>query len=982
MAIVNEELIQGTEEQNVSNEAPKDIQNEEALKKEEKAIEVDDGIPFVVKEKMKPFDATCDEKATVSVKLSKPAHEFKWFFNNKEVIPDNKNFTMEETGEGVYSLSFVQCAMQDDKKPVKYVAKYRGRKDLTDSIRMKVKPAKPELFKNTKIKDLYDTGEEIALEIRVKGHKKPYNVSWAKGFRNVTEVSGKSEMKSEGDCVSLVLKNIVPSDAGAYKCTVKSSAGTSEIKFSPIKVKKSAVEEIPKTDEPVEVKKGLKMTGPREDKAPQMELGKMKLKKGIRKDVEKDVFEVKEQLKPAVVECGDAAKYTVKLSKKAERFVWFFNEEEIADTSDDFTTICNDDEARYSMFIKTCFLGQDKSKIKFVAVCENVELTYSVKLKVRPAAPGLKPIGEVKEAYCVGEDAVFALMINGHPEPFEITWFKGFKNIEGDNVSVETTVTRTTLTLKSIDMSAAATYKCVIKSSVGTSEYKYVPFKIKEKFEFERWEGGSHDDMKMKRDRSSSKSDSKNDSTAKPELKPSPPVITEDEIKANEEARLLEMSRRDSFDSWASCDEDDPLLKFRRKKRTDLESSLQVVEKLKAKVIEEDDEAVFKVVLSETVESFTWYINKVEVVDTERLTTISEDKLHMLIMRDCTLDDDKSSIRFLASLNDQDVFGSVRLKVQPATPKLKLKSRTLEEYLTGDDIPFELLIRGHPEPFEIKWSKGFRGVSHEDGKTEIDIQRKEVSLLVKDAELSDAGIYKCVIKSAAGTSEYKYDHIKMKENPDRIKREILDPFEVTEKMKPVVVECGDHADFAVTFSKTPDQIKWYIEDVEIDAATSVGFSTKIDKENNKFSFTILKCTMTENKKAIKFVATYGDRELTNSIRLKVQPAMPGLKQLSPLKETYEEEEEIKFAVEVKGHSEDYTVHWFKGFKIVNINEGSYGFVRDNQNRLFFIIKNCQKTDAGSYKVVVKSSVTTSELNFDTFKIKGLIIIMTISFFSN
>ena len=77
---------------------------------------------------------------------------------------------------------------------------------------------------------------------------------------------------------------------------------------------------------------------------------------------------------------------------------------------------------------------------------------------------------------------------------------------------------------------------------------------------------------------------------------------------------------------------------------------------------------------------------------------------------------------------------------------------------------------------------------------------------------------------------------------------------------------------------------------------------------------------------------------------------------------------------MKGHGEDFTVEWFKGFKVVNINEGSYGFIRDNQNRLFFIIKNCQKSDAGSYKVVVKSSVTTSELKFETFKVKGLIII--------
>ena len=934
--------------------------------------EVDDGIPFVVKEKMKPFEATCDEKATVSVQLSKPAREFKWFFNNKEVTPDNENFTMEDNGKGLYSFSFVQCSMSDDKKPVKYVAKHATRqKELTDSIRMKVKPAKLELFTNTKIKDLYDLGEEIELALRVKGHKEPYSVNWAKGFRKVTEEEGKCEMKIEGDCIKLFLKNIEPADAGIYKCTVKSSAGTSELKFSPIKVKKPPVETKAEKGEEF---KGLKKAGPNEKKDSQSDLGNKKLRKTSRNEVKKeDVFEVKDKLKPAVVESGDAAKFSVNFSKKAESFVWYFDDKDITEDSEEFTTFCNAENTSYSMSIKTCFLEQDKSKIKFVAVCEGVELTNTVKLKVRPAAPGLKPLGETKEVYCVGEDATFALMINGHQEPFEVTWFKGFKKIEG--VEVETSPTRTTMYLKNVDMSAAATYKCVIKSAAGTSEYKYAPIKIKEKFEYERYEGSQHDDPKAKtRSAKPSGSVSQDVSAAVGDKETS--IISEEEIAANEEARLLEMSRRASFDSWASGDESDGLNRFRRTKMSELEGVLQVVEKLKAKVVEEDDEAVFKVVLSENVDSIKWFINKVEVASNcMRFTTISEEKWHMLIIRDCTLADNKSSIRFQAALGEEEVFGAVRLKVQPATTKLKLKSRTLEEYLTGDEIPFELYIRGHPEPFTITWSKGFRGVSHEEGRTEITIQPKEVSLLVKEAELSDAGIYKCVIKSSAGLSEYKYEAIKMKVNPGRVSVQDKEPFEIQEKMKPVVAECGDPAEFSVTFASTPDQVKWLMEDVEIDM-NSRAYTVKKDEVTNKYTFTILRCSMAENKKSIKYVATRNSRELISSVRLKVQPAMPGLKQVSHLKETYEEEEEIKLVVDVKGHTDEYTVQWFKGFKEVNINDGLYGFVRDNNNRVSFIIRKCQKPDAGSYKLVVKSSVTTSELKFEPFKVKGLITTIT------
>ena len=1028
---------------------------------EELETELDDGLPFVVEEKLKPVNAVSGEKTNLSITLSKPAREFKWFVNNVEISPDNPDYKVESS-DSTYTITFLNCSLKDDKKSVKYVAKCFD-KQLTDSVRIKVKPAVPELKSSSRVKDLYEIGEDIKLEVDVKGHSQPYQVNWSKGFRKVNEEEGKTEFVVEDNHVMLVIKNVDVVDAGTYKCTVKSSTGSTELKFNPIKIKKPAdkedvIEEAPKSPE---------TTGSEFGKAA-MQLrkttkGGIKLQKSIENDVE---FEIEEKMKPVVSEDGDEAVFTVQLTKEAESFIWLINDEEVV-PMDNIVVECEDKS--HTLFIKECSLDDDKKNIKFIAKLGDNEVSNSVKLRVQRSPPSLKPFSSIKEVYCLGDRALFELSVKGHQEPYNVTWFNGFKRLSNKIGKVEMTVQKSlvSLSLSDLDRSNGGTYKCVIRSSTGTSEFKFIPIKVKEKIEYEKWRR-TEDVTSTSSSRDIFSSPSQLVGDVEPVVRDAGEDVgvvdinnnnevdtTEKEETDKEKVPLLVGEQQTSFDSLFSGDDAEQSISKRNfsakhvTRETD-EPLLAIIEKLKPIVVECGDDATFSVVLVGDVQQIVWFVNKIEIEGNSNRTIVTSDSDNnkfSLILKNCSLDDNKTSVRFTAVSGDEEVSGSSRLKVQPAEPALKAQTITKEEYHVGDEIPFVLSIRGHQEPYEIVWYNGFKKILQDEDKFEIVADATEVSLLVKNAELSDAGTYKCVLKSSAATSEFKYEPIRIKEKlgfnstnkttadreqklakrlsdrdgveasndsfeneeviapvvehevaaipksdvnsfpepsdrngrsdllfPKKSKRADEEtsndvPFTITEKMKPVVGESGESITFSVGLSSEPDQIKWYINNIEIGSSST---DYIIENKDGKCSFTISKCSMEDDKKALKYIAKCHDKELSGSIRLKIQPAPPGLKQTSVLRDCYEEGDEVRLEVEVKGHPEPYFVNWYKGYKAVSYVEGRYEFVNE-KNVATFILEDVRIADAGSYKCVVKSSKTTTELKFKSFKVKGLTI---------
>jgi len=738
------------------------------------------------------------------------------------------------------------------------------------------------------------------------------------------------------------------------------------------------------------------------------------------------------------------------------------NDEEVVPMDDIFIECI--DKRKYKLVIRKCSLQDNKKTIKFIAkLCGN-ELSNSVKLRVQPAPPGLKLFSSVKEVYCVGDCVAFELSVKGHQEPYDVTWYKGFKRLsdEPDKVEMTTQKTFVSLLLTDLDCSDGGAYKCVIRSSLGTSEFKFSPIKIKEKIEYEKWKriGGvvpplSSNDISSKLEENVESFDGSVDDEIVDYNNNTQVDFTEKNETDVENVSCLVDTQQASFDESVSGDANGKsrlsgshgIKDATRVDKTD-GPLLSIREKLKPIVVECGDDATFTVALVGAVQKMVWFVNKVEVTNSSDriLITFDGDSKYSLILKNCCLDDNKTSVRFLAtSTDEEEVSGSVRLKVQPAVPGLRIKTVTNEEYHVGDDIPFALSIRGHTEPFEIVWYNGFKSISPDDDRFEIVVGSSEVSLLVKNVGLSDAGTYKCVIKSSASTSEYKYEPIRIREklfdsthkiSTDREKklvRHLRDgvgeehsnesfedeeviipevekevaaipqseayslsehgvegdrrgllipkksmgddgesgdnavPFTIAEKMKPVVGECGESITLSVGLSKQPDKIKWYINNNEIDPSSN---DYIIKNKDGICSVTILKCSMDDDKKALKYVAMCCGKELTSSIRLKIQPALPGVKQTSVLRDYYEEGELVRLEVEVKGHPEPYTVQWYKGFKVVSYVKSKYEFVKE-KNIAAFILHDVQITDAGSYKCVVKSSTTSTELKFNSFKVKGL-----------
>lgn len=580
----------------------------------------------------------------------------------------------------------------------------------------------------------------------------------------------------------------------------------------------------------------------------------------------------------------------------------------------------------------------------------------------------------------------------------------------------------------------------------------------------------------QKPSRQSSVDSTASEPTQKPKkIPPKTPPKSVKSPKAKKASEPPSLSRSTSVDSTMSADQDSIGKISRNLKQVadkisgeeNLEKNLPftIEKKLKPVVVEEGDDAIISVTLSKTPDTIKWFINNKEIEDSTDHAISSEENKLSLIMANCKMSDDKKSVKFTAFSSGEELSGSIRLKVQAAVPGLKVKTQTKEQYVVGDDIVFDVLIKGHNEPYNIVWYNGFKKIKHMQNMMEINNESNRTTLTIKNATMDDGGVYKVSVKSAKGSSDLKYPPIKMKPKKEPITHEkrkapvsppkdtsrkstkqtaaslsressiastgssevaeespiqavvesevsqeptalpdveivadtaeilkdqsesdndktakksakktpkeevVVDdgpPFVIEEKLKPVVVEEGESAIFSVTLSREADQLIWSIDNKEITNSNK----HSIESNGSKYTVKFNQCTMVDDKKSLKFVATSHDnKELAGSIRMKIQAAVPGLKPLNKLNQDYFVGDHIQLDVLIKGHREPYKVEWSKGFKKINPAKSE---VTIDSNVATLLLKDLTASDAGSYKCTIKSSKGSSEFKFPSFKVKGLL----------
>ena len=189
-------------------------------------------------------------------------------------------------------------------------------------------------------------------------------------------------------------------------------------------------------------------------------------------------------------------------------------------------------------------------------------------------------------------------------------------------------------------------------------------------------------------------------------------------------------------------------------------------------------------------------------------------------------------------------------------------------------------------------------------------------------------------------------------------------FAVEEKLKPVVVECGEATSFQVILSRPADKYIWLLNNKEISDNNKYHLETNEDH----YMLSIKNCDMFLDKTSIQFIGYLDGKEVMSQTKLTVIPTTPLLIEKCDLAQERTVGEDILLTVEMKGFDKP-NIEWMKGFKTLSNNPNRVEIKFDGRIATL-LLKNVITYDSGIFKCIVSEYGKKLEKKFNV-KIKGL-----------
>ena len=171
-----------------------------------------------------------------------------------------------------------------------------------------------------------------------------------------------------------------------------------------------------------------------------------------------------------------------------------------------------------------------------------------------------------------------------------------------------------------------------------------------------------------------------------------------------------------------------------------------------------DSEAKFTVVLeNDELVEVKWFLNEKQVKDRGRHRLIKEkDGQFVFIIENCKLTD-RGVVKCIALNEGGETSCTAELMIaeENSAPGLKQVSDSVGEFLSGEDARLEVLISGIPVP-TVDWLKGFKKISENQEKFQIESSDTKNVLVIKDLKLEDSGSYKCIVSNASGENSVTF----------------------------------------------------------------------------------------------------------------------------------------------------------------------------------------------------------------------------------
>jgi hypothetical protein len=180
--------------------------------------------------KMKPVSGVEGGEARFDVRVEGlPKPEIEWFHGTTAIVDDQRFQIIEDEEKNSYSLIVSDLKLSDTGSYKCIATNDTGKANTRGDLDVKERQFAPEIQGEGKGPIIVTEGEEVNIEVIVKGKPKP-DVEWFKDDRLIFETA-KRDIKVRGDSHYLVVLSSKLEDTGIYKCVASNKIGKTSRTF-------------------------------------------------------------------------------------------------------------------------------------------------------------------------------------------------------------------------------------------------------------------------------------------------------------------------------------------------------------------------------------------------------------------------------------------------------------------------------------------------------------------------------------------------------------------------------------------------------------------------------------------------------------------------------------------------------------------------------------------------------------------------------
>lgn len=219
--------------------------------------------------------------------------------------------------------------------------------------------------------------------------------------------------------------------------------------------------------------------------------------------------------------------------------------------------------------------------------------------------------------------------------------------------------------------------------------------------------------------------------------------------------------------------------------------------------------------------TMTWFKDGDEIPLSNRVKSTFDGQSCELSFTDLTLDD-SGNYKCVIANDLGKVESSAEVDVKKRSRKPEVVERMNDVDITEkEDARLEVKLSGYPTP-DVQWYRGRKKIKEDDRITLEKDDDGVYALNIKDANVDDSDVYKCVASNDAGDTEVKAE-LKIKE------KKVHPEFEDVEFEEPLIVKENEELSAELKIKGKPKpEVTWFKDDKPLRETTNLKLTSRGD----------------------------------------------------------------------------------------------------------------------------------------------------------